>query len=64
MIHAPVEADSVPNGDVRRATPTVMPVMTTRNTICVGNRYRYGMSPEYQRAMGGSHVGAMVATRI
>ena len=64
MIHAPAEADSVPNGGVRRATPIVMAVMATRNTICVGNRYRYGMSPEYQRAMGGSQLGAMVATMI
>lgn len=64
MIHAPAEADGVPNGGVRPATPIVMAVMTTRKTICVGNRYRYGMSPEYQRAIGGSHVGAMVATRI
>jgi len=38
--------------------------MTTMNTSCVGSRYRYGMRPEYQRCMGGSQLGAMVAARI
>ena len=45
-------------------TPIVIAAISPRNTSWVGSRYRYGMSPEYQRAIGGSHAGAVVAARI
>src|SRR5215217_1572614 len=64
MIHTPVATDRVPNGADRRYTPSVIAVITTRNRICVGSSQRYGMSPEYHRAIGGSHRGAVVAARI
>jgi hypothetical protein len=37
--------------------------MTARSANCDGNRYLYGMRPEYQCSLDGSHRGVRVTTR-
>ncbi len=51
-------------GGAPDATWRIMAIINTMIAICDGSRYRYGISPEYQSFIGGSHRGCISTTTI